>query len=414
MFKKYFNKFNENKKNAIMLIFLFGIISLLGDIIYEGARSVNGPYLNTLGANAAVVGLIVGIGEFLGYAIRLISGYFSDKAKAHWFFTILGYSLLMAVPLLALSSYWQFAAVFIILERIGKGLRSPARDTLVSHATKQVGTGLGFGISEFIDQIGAIIGPLIFTFFFMYLGSAQKTIVDYQHGYNLFWLPFIILMMVLFVTFFKFKTPSELELKKIENGSSKLSRVFWIYSIFTFATTVGFINFAIAGYHLKINGIISDAQIPLFYGLAMFVDAIFGVIVGKIYDKQKIKYKNESAGLLVLLFIPILTAILLPLIFSYNLILILIAVFLWGVVMGSHETIMKAAIADSTSITKRGTGYGIFNVIYGLALFIGSAIAGYLYDVSISIMMITLVLIEAISLILFFALKKEIIKSKVK
>ncbi|MDI6826763.1 MAG: MFS transporter [Candidatus Aenigmarchaeota archaeon] len=406
MFKKYFNKFSENKKNAIILLLLFGIISLLGDIIYEGARSVNGPYLSTLGANAAIVGLVVGIGELLGYAIRLFSGYFSDKAKAHWFFTILGYSLLMAVPLLALSNYWQFAAVFIVLERIGKGLRSPARDTLVSYATKQVGRGFGFGISEFLDQIGATIGPLIFTFFFMYFGTAQKTVADYQQGYSLLWLPFVMLMMVLFITFFKFKTPSKLE-KTSKKESSKFSKVFWVYLFFTFVTTIGFINFAIVGYHLKINGIVSDAQIPFFYAIAMIVDAIFGIIVGKMYDKLKIKHKNEHAGLLILLSIPILTAIILPLIFSYNLGLILIAVFFWGVVMGSHETIMKAAIADLTPITKRGTGYGIFNVIYGLALFVGSVFAGYLYDISISLMIFGLICIEILSIVLFFVLKKR-------
>jgi len=408
MFKTYFDKFSENKKNAIILILLFGIISLLGDIIYEGARSVNGPYLNTLGGHAVIDDLVVGIGELLGYAIRLFSGYFSDRAKAHWFFTILGYSLLMAVPLLALSNFWQFAAVFIVLERIGKGLRSPARDTLVSHATKQVGTGFGFGISEFIDQIGATIGPLIFTFFFMYLGAAQKTVADYQKGYSLLWFPFVMLMIVLFITFFKFKTPSSLEEIKNKKKSSKISKVFWIYSFFTFVTTAGFINFAIVGYHLKINGILPDAQIPFLYAVAMVVDAVFGVIVGKMYDKLKIKHKNERAGLLILLFMPILTALILPLIFSYNLVMIFIAAFFWGIVMGSHETIMKAAIADLTSITKRGTGYGIFNVIYGLALFVGSVFAGFLYDISINLMITALICTEVLAVILFFVLKKEV------
>lgn len=403
MFKKY----SENKKNAIVLIVLFGIISLLGDIIYEGARSVNGPYLNTLGANAAIVGLVVGVGELLGYAIRLFSGYFSDKAQAHWFFTIVGYGLLMAVPLLALSNYWQVAAVFIVLERIGKGLRSPARDTLVSHATKQVGTGFGFGISEFLDQIGATTGPLIFTFFFIYVGSAQKTVADYQHGYSLFWFPFVMLLMIVFITFFKFKTPSNLE-ETIPNRSSKMSKVFWMYSLFTFVTTVGFINFAIVGYHLKVNGIVSDAHIPFFYAIAMVVDAIFGIIVGKMYDKLKIKHTNEQAGLLILLFIPILTATILPLLFSDILSIILIAIFLWGIVMGSHETIMKAAIADLTPITKRGTGYGIFNAIYGVSLFVGSVFAGYLYDISISLMIYAFICTEFLSIVVFIVLKKEI------
>ena len=410
MFKKKLNNISENKKNAIILILLFGVISLLGDIIYEGARSVNGPYLQTLGANAAIVGFVVGIGELLGYALRLFSGYFSDRTRAHWLFVILGYGLLISIPLLALSDYWQFAAVFIVLERIGKGLRSPARDTLVSHATKQVGTGFGFGISEFLDQIGATIGPLIFTFFFLSLKSAQKTVADYQQGYRLLWFPYGLLLIVLLITYFKFKTPRALEEETTsnKNNSSKISKIFWIYSLFTFLTTVGFINFAIVGYHLKINEIVSESHIPLFYAIAMIVDAIFGIIVGKRYDKLKIKHKNEQAGLFVLLFIPILTALILPLIFSSNIGFIVIAVFFWGIVMGSHETIMKAGIADLTSITKRGTGYGIFNVIYGLALFIGSVVAGYLYDISISLMITAFICIEVLAVVVFGILKKEI------
>ncbi|MEM4330555.1 MAG: MFS transporter [Candidatus Pacearchaeota archaeon] len=411
MFKKYFDKLDEKKKKAFVLILLFGLVSLLGDIIYEGARSVNGPYLNTIGANAVIVGLIIGLGELLGYAIRLFSGYFSDKARAHWFFTILGYGLLMAVPMLALSNYWQLAAVFILLERIGKGLRSPARDTLVSHATKQVGTGFGFGISEFIDQIGATIGPLIFTLFFIYFGNSQKTVADYQLGYSLLWIPFLILMTVLFFTFLKFRTPSKLEEKTNKRENSKISKVFWLYSTFTFITTIGFVNFAIIGYHLKTKGIVPDAQIPLLYTIAMIVDAVFGIIIGKKYDSLKIKYKNEKAGLFILLILPILTSIILPLIFSYNLIMIFLGVFCWGIVMGSHETIMKAAIADLTSVKKRGTGYGIFNGMYGLALFIGSVFAGYLYELSISLMIFILILTQVTSIAIFFALKKEIKKS---
>lgn len=425
MFKKYLNQFNEKKKSAIILILLFGLISLFGDIIYESSRSVNAPYLNTLGANALIIGLIVGIGELLGYSIRLFSGYFSDKTKAYWFFTMIGYSLLIAVPLLALSNSWQFAAIFIILERIGKGLRSPARDTIVSYATKQVGTGIGFGISEFIDQIGATIGPLVFTLFFIYIGSAEKTVKDYQQGYNLLWLPFVMLILILFITFFKFKTPSKLEENNLEESnlqesnleeknkkkeSSKLSKVFYIYNLFTFFTTIGFISFSIFGYHLKINEIVSDIKIPFFYAIAMFVDAIFGIIIGKIYDNLKIKHKKQDSGLLILLYMPLLCIIILPLIFSFNLILIHIAIILWGIVMGSHETIMKAAIADLTSINKRGTGYGIFNVIYGLAIFIGSVLAGYLYDISINLMINALIITEILSIIIFFFLKNEIKK----
>ncbi len=105
---------SETRAKALQLILLFGLVSLFGDIIYEGARSVNGPYLKVLGANALAVGFIAGLGEFMGYGVRLLSGYFSDKTKSYWFFTIAGYAMLISVPLLALTGFWKIAALELI------------------------------------------------------------------------------------------------------------------------------------------------------------------------------------------------------------------------------------------------------------------------------------------------------------
>ncbi len=397
------------KKTALRLILLFGLISLLGDIIYEGARGVNGPYLKTLGASAAIVGLVAGIGELLGYLIRLVSGYFSDKTRAHWIFTIAGYSFLMIIPMLALTGIWQFAAIFMVLERIGKGIRSPAKDTILSQATKQVGTGFGFAIVEFMDQVGATIGPLIFTFFFMSIGPGERSVIDYQHGYSLMWFPFVVLMMVLFTAFFLVKNPEELENDVIKKPQpDKITRTFWLYCIFTFVTTLGFLNFAIIGYHLKANNIVTDAQIPLMYALAMAVDAVIGLIIGKWYDRLKLKFDNEHAGLLLLIILPLLTAPLPLFTLSLSLPLILAGVVLWGIVMGTHETIMKAGIADITSIRKRGTGYGIFNMTYGIAIFIGSAAAGFLYDYSITLLVVLMIVVEIAAIPLFFVMRRRV------
>ena len=291
MKKINFGRPDTRRTKALKLIILLGIVSLFGDIIYEGARSVNGPFLEVLGANAAIVGLIVGIGEFLGYGIRLISGYFSDKTKAYWFFTIAGYGLLFTVPLLSLAGVWQIAAIFIVSERIGKALRNPPRDTILSQATRQVGTGFGFALHEFFDQIGAIIGPLIFVVFFFLLGTSGKTISDYQTGYSLLWIPFVFLMIFVIIAYFLVKKPEELEpvSASVEKESDTLSKTFWLYTVFSFVTTIGFVNFALIGYHLKANNLLSDAQIPLFYMIAMAVDAVIALIIGKIYDRLKTK-----------------------------------------------------------------------------------------------------------------------------
>lgn len=173
------------ERQALQLILLLGVISLLGDIIYEGARGVSGQYLNVMGVNAAVVGFVIGLGELLGYIFRPVSGFLAAKTKSYWLFTGIGYGLLISIPLISLTGVWQVVAILIILERIGKGIRTPARDTIASHAAKQVGTGYGFGISEFIDQVGAVIGPLVFTYVFLGVG-VQNLIRAYQRGYALF------------------------------------------------------------------------------------------------------------------------------------------------------------------------------------------------------------------------------------
>jgi MFS family permease len=147
------------RKTAFQVIILLGIVSMFGDIAYEGGRSISGPYLATLGASAAMVGLITGAGEFLGYGLRLVSGYLADRTKAYWVLTFIGYGLIGTIPLLAFAGNWQLAALLLILERIRKAIRSPARDTIISYAGKNIGRGWGFAIHEAMDQVGAIIGP---------------------------------------------------------------------------------------------------------------------------------------------------------------------------------------------------------------------------------------------------------------
>ncbi|MDD5618453.1 MAG: MFS transporter, partial [Candidatus Omnitrophica bacterium] len=377
-------------------------------IVYEGARSVNGPYLKVLAANAAMVGLIAGVGEFLGYILRLLSGYLSDKTKSYWLLTFLGYGLLISVPLLSLAGIWQMAALFIILERIGKAIRSPARDTILSQASSQVGIGFGFGLHEAMDQIGAIAGPLIFTVFFMFKGRQQLSIAEYQKGYSFLWIPFFLVMILLFISYRRVPRPSDLETSvKNEKGQDKLSKVFWLYAIFTFVATAGFCNFIIIAFHFKAKSVFSDAQIPLLYAVAMGIDAVAALAIGKLYDVFKERNNNKKAGLNLLIIIPLLSLWIPLLAFSGNYNFIIIGVCLWGVVMGIHETIMRSAIADITSLHKRGTGYGIFNTSYGLAIFLGSFLMGLLYDYSINAIIVMAIVMECAAFVVFFIMKKE-------
>jgi len=388
---------SENpKKRAFQFIILLGIVSLFGDITYEGARSVTGPYLAVLGASAGIVGLVAGLGEFIGYFLRLASGYLADRTHRYWPITIIGYGLLVSIPLLAFAGYWQVAALLIVLERMGKGIRTPARDAILSHATKQVGRGLGFGIHEAIDQIGAIIGPLIFSAVFLFQGG-------YREGFTILWIPALLCVAILLVARTKVPSPEKLETPggtsgQNIKGKSRLPKVFWSYALFSFLSVAGFANFQLISYHFKVQSVVSDVQIPIFYAIAMGVDALVALIIGKTYDK---------IGLVSLITIPVLTLPIPFFAFSHSYSLAVTSIVLWGAVMGIHETIMRAAIADLTPIEHRGFAYGIFNTVYGASWFFGSALVGLLYDVSIGYLILFVVAMEVASLPVFFLVKKE-------
>jgi len=374
-------------------IILLGIVSLFGDVTYEGARSVTGPYLATLGASAGIVGLVAGVGEFIGYALRLASGYLADRTKAYWLLTFIGYGLLLSIPLLAFAGYWQLAAVFIILERMGKAIRSPARDTMLSYATKKVGRGWGFAVHEALDQVGAVIGPVVFSL--VLLSHA-----GYREGFTLLWIPALLTLAVLAIARKKVPSPQKLEAPGEESKQGdrdKLPRVFWLYTLFTLFSIAGFANFQLISYHLKVQAIVPDAHIPLIYAIAMGVDAVAALLAGKTYDR---------IGLVSLLAVPLLTLPIPFLAFSHSYSLVLMGMVLWGVVMGIQETIMRAAIADLTPVKRRGFAYGIFNTVYGASWFLGSALIGLLYALDVNYLILFVVVMELISIPLFFLVRK--------
>lgn len=387
----------NKKKMALQFIILFGFISALGDITYEGARSVYGPYLGFLGASALVIGIISGFGEFLGYILRLISGYIADKTGRYWTVTIIGYGMLVSVPLLAVAGRWEIAAIFIILERVGKAVRSPGKDAMLSYATKQVGTGFGFGLHEALDQIGAVVGPLIFTGALLYTGN-------YGVGFGLTVIPVILLMVIVLTARYKVPDPSiledtqEISQNKQANPVKTLSKTFWLYSIFTFASVLGFVAFPLLSFHYVKTGIIPEAYIPILYSGAMVVDAVTALVIGKLYDK---------VGLNTLYLIPLLTGLTVYFGFMDNLNAIIVSVVLWGIVMGTHETIMRAGIADITGIKSRGTAYGIFNTLYGLAMLFGSVVLGYLYSAKLDLYFAFVLVVEIIAVIIFMTLRKS-------
>jgi len=381
------------KKTAFKFIILLGLVSLLADMTYEGARSITGPYLALLGASGTVVGIVAGFGELIGYTLRLISGYISDKTGRYWLITICGYAVnLLAVPLLALAGRWEIAAALMITERIGKAIRTPSRDAMLSHATKEIGRGWGFGLHEAMDQIGAMLGPLIVAVV-LYVKGGYKT------SFAVLLIPALLALIVLLIAKYLYPRPKDLETISVTLETKGFSRVFWLYLIAIAFVAAGYVDFPLVAYHFKKASIASDNWIPIFYAIAMGVDAIAALLFGRLFDRK---------GVSILIFAVLASSLFAPLVFLGGFYSALIGIVLWGIGMGAQESIMRAAIAGMISVNKRASAYGVFNAGYGLFWFLGSAIMGIFYDLSIPALIAFSVITQLVSIPFFMMTKKAI------
>ncbi len=379
------------KSNAWKFIILLGVVSLLADMTYEGARSITGPYLAILGASATVVGFVSGFGELVGYVLRFFSGYLSDKTRQYWAITIVGYAVnLLAVPLLALAGSWEIAAVLIITERFGKAIRTPARDVMLSHATSQVGSGWGFGVHEAMDQIGAILGPLIVAAVLFLNGT-------YRAGFALLLIPALLALAVLALSRFLYPHPHHLELSQPKLETKGFKRIYWIYIAAVALIAAGFTDFPLIAYHFQKSIVVSAAIIPIFYAVAMGVDAIAALIFGRLFDK---------VGVSIMIVVALLSTLFAPLVFFGGFYAALAGMALWGIGLGAQESIMRAAVAIMSPVEKRGVAYGAFNTIYGVSWFLGSVLMGVLYDISIFYLVVFSMVMQLSSIPLFLVIMK--------
>jgi MFS family permease len=367
------NHAHISQTTALKFVVLLGVVSLLADMTYEGARSITGPFLALLGASATVVGIVAGLGELLGYGLRLISGYLSDRTGKYWTITLVGYGLnLLAVPLLALAGYWQIAAGLMIAERIGKAIRTPARDAMLSHATKEMGRGWGFGLHEAMDQIGAMLGPLIVAAVLHFKGT-------YRASFGLLLAPALLALGVLLTARLLYPRPRELEACTPELETKGFGGHFWLYMAAVALIAAGYADFPLIAYHFGKSASVPVTWIPILYAVAMGVDALAALICGYLFDR---------IGLSVMMIAALVSAGFAPLVFLGNFSFALIGMVFWGVGMGAQESIMRAAIASMAPVNRRGAAYGVFNTGYGLAWFLGSALMGVLYDVSLPVLII--------------------------
>ena len=357
------------KKSPWAFIILIGVVSLFSDMTHEGARAITGPFLAMLGASSVVVGFVAGFGELMGYGIRLVSGIISDRTKKYWTVTFVGYFInLLAVPALALAGSWQMAAVLMILERTGRAIRNPARDVMLSHATSSIGHGKGFAVHEALDQIGAVSGPLIVSLVYLLSGS-------YHESFAILLIPTLLALSILVVARLKYPKTEHLETK--EKGSPQVfpKRFFLIYLAAVSLIATGFADYPLIAFHFNKTGQVSAGMIPVLYAVAMGVDALAALLLGHFFDKLGIKVIVVST-LISLLFA--------PLVFLGNFYTALAGMVCWGVGMAAQESVVRAVLATILPADKKATGFGMFNAMIGVSWFLGSFLMGWLYDVSIT------------------------------
>lgn len=404
------NKQRNNKiSSAMIFIILFGIVSLFSDMTHEGASSIRGAYLSLLGASAGAIGFVSGLGELVGYSMRYVFGRLTDKTKHYWSMTIAGYILdVLAVPALALVGEhgWVAACGLLIVQRMGKAIKKPAKDTIMSFAASREGVGKSFGIQEVLDQIGAFLGPMLL-YLVMLLKTEGSTFKIYSTCFAVLAVPGAITIILLLATKHYFPNPEQFEPEEKEFVPFKMKKefVFYIAGISLFA--FGFIDYSLIIMHVsktyaglgaqlaKTSALVNGGTLPLLYAGAMLVDAAAALIFGLMYDKNGVRALAIST---------VISAPFAIFVFGMNSVpALLFGIALWGVGMGAQESILKAAVTKMVPKSSRATGYGVFECSFGVFWFLGSWLLGVLYDISIPAMIAVSVAAQLAAIPLYIA-----------
>lgn len=366
----------------------FGIVSLAVDLVADGARSVQGPLLASLGAGALLVGIITGGAEAAGYGLRLVSGPLVDRTRKYWGFAIGGYALTaLCIPLLALTPFigsagFAAAAVLVIVERVGKAIRSPAKTVLLAHAATAVGGGRGFGVHKLLDQVGAFSGPLLVAAVIALTGALWP-------AFALLAIPGVFALVLLFWIRSRVPDPAAFAEQpgarvappRAEPATRHLPRSLYLFGVSAALTSFGLVGFGVISFHLTEARLVEVAVVPLVFAAGMGAAAIAAVVTGRIYD---------VVGGAALLVVPVMVAGIPLLTFSPSSALVIVGVVLWGAATGVHDSTVKALVADLVPVPRRGAAYGVFAAFQGAGTFAGAAVAGSLYPDAVTLSLLTI------------------------
>ena len=367
----------ERRARAWHFIVLLGWVSLFADLCYEGMRSAIGPYLERLNASATEVGLVAGGGELVGFVLRYWSGTLADKTGAYWTITIIGYACnVIAVPLLALAGAWPMVAGLVALERFGKAVRSPAKSTLTSFASSDLGAGKAFAINEVMDQIGGLSGPLLVAAVLAWRGKTES---GYHWAFVALAIPAICAVSVLLRARRLYPDPRSLE-RDDANDAAKIGPSYTLYLVGVALVAIGLADWPLLAFHFAKQHVMTDAWLPIAYAGAMAADGLVSLSAGLLFDRAR---AAGGTGAGVVAAFVIAGAACTPLAFASDassLLPAIAGIALWSVARAGTESIGKSMIAAIVPRAQRGRAYGVYYVVYGTAWFGGSLLLGELYD----------------------------------
>lgn len=377
-------------------VVLFGMVSLFSDMTHESANSIRGAFLSLAGASAAVIGFVSGLGELVGYGLRYVFGRLTDRTRRYWPMVLFGYVLdVVAVPALALvgRNGWVLACALLIIQRLGKAIKKPAKDTVMSFAASQEGVGKSFAIQELLDQIGAVLGPLLL-YLIMLFQHRDDTFSDYRSCFAFLAIPGAITLLLLWLTYKCFPHPEDFEPEPKEYVPFRVSKRFVVYILGISLFAFGFADYSLIVMHFSRQHLFTAAVLPLLYALAMLTDAASAFVFGWLFDR----HARLSLVVSTLVAAPFAVFAFL----GSDVTSVVTGVVLWGIGMGAQESILKAAVATMVPKRSRATGYGIFECCFGAAWFLGSWLLGVLYDQSLVAMVIVSVAAQLLAAIVFW------------
>jgi len=356
--------------SAFAFVLTMGIVNLFADMTYEGGAGINGPFLGSLGAGAAAISIIAGVGEFLGYSVRSVAGYVADKTGKHWPVTFVGYTInLLAVPAMAFAGNWYVAGALVFAERTGRAIRKPTVEAMLSYSTGALGTGWVYALNTALDETGATLGPALVA-----LALMRKT--ELRTAYALLLISSVLALVALTIARVVFPVPSRLEQPHHAAARPRgFTRAYWLYVIAAACFGAGLMSYEFISFHLASHGVVTEYWIPFFLSIATAGGVVASLVLGRLYDR---------VGLPVILGAVVVAAMFSPLVFLGGFVAALAGLLLWGVGYAVQDTLLKALVAGMLPEGRRNLAFGLFYTGYGVGWLVGSTATGLLYDRSLA------------------------------